>query len=101
VYRISERLGLVSLNGIFVAPRPKRHWKSPGRTLQVKDAAEPGAGETARPVRRGLGEGASYRCYSRPLSGNRQTSTWHRLQQITSPASYATIFGPDPRPRGC
>jgi hypothetical protein len=50
VYRSPDRLGLVSLNGIVVAPRPNR---SGGLrpTPPGKDVGEPGAGRTAWPVR--------------------------------------------------
>jgi len=45
LYRSPDSLGLVSLNGIVVAPRPKPALAGNGRTPQVKGVGEPGAGE--------------------------------------------------------
>jgi RNA-directed DNA polymerase len=54
VYRSGNELGLISLNGIVIAPRPTALAGS-GRTPPVKDVGEPGAGEPhARIDGRGL-----------------------------------------------
>ena len=44
VYRSPNDLGLISLDGIVVAPRPNRAWRA-GRMPPVKDVGEPCAGE--------------------------------------------------------
>ena len=44
-HQFRNRLGLVNLNGLVVAPRPNQAWRVLVRTPQVKDVGEPGAGE--------------------------------------------------------
>lgn len=44
VYPSPADIGLVSLNGVVVAPRPNRSSRAPARTPPVKGVGEPGAG---------------------------------------------------------